>query len=324
MKKIFDYLQLTRPLNLAFIVAIQILMLRAVIYPILAGFGLESQILSLPIALLIVSGTVLVAAGGYVINDYFDLKIDRINRPSKVIISNSIDKKSAMRFYQVLTLVGVACGVSAAVWLRNSTLAFLFVIIPGLLWFYSASYKRQFLVGNIVVAFCAALVPLTMVFAQHIALEATYSDLIYQTPILKVCYTWVGGFALFAFLTTLLREIVKDMQDEYGDREMECRTLPIKLGIKWTKYVVYSLIIVIVGLLSFFVFAGIHFEESSLTERYFVFGIVIPLIFVAYLTYRAHTASDYKQVSNLVKFVMLTGTLYSLVFLFLSNTTSLQ
>ena len=59
-------------------------------------------------------------------------------------------------------------------------------------------------------------------------------------------------------------------------------------------------------------------------SRYFVFGIVIPLIFVAYLTYRAHTASDYKQVSNLVKFVMLTGTLYSLVFLFLSNTTRLQ
>ena len=321
MKKIIDYVRLTRPLNLLFIVVIQFLMARAVLFPLLKGFSIEEQLLPTPILILIVLATVLTAAGGYVINDYFDIKIDRINRPEKVIITTSIDKSSAMRFYQILTFVGTALGLLGAFLLRNTTLALLFVIVPGLLWFYSASYKRQFLIGNLAVAFCAALVPLTIIFAQNAFFELKYASLIYETPILKICYGWIGGFALFAFLVTLLREIIKDLQDEYGDREMECRTLPIKLGTKRAKAVIYTLLVVIVALLSYFVFYKIKFEGSSLTERYFVFGIVLPLIFVAYLTYNAKTANDYKTIGNLTKFVMLIGTLYSLVFLFLKMAT---
>ena len=319
MKKIINYVQLTRPLNLLFIALIQTLMARAVLLPLLKSFALESQILPTQILILIVIATVFIAAGGYVINDYFDIKIDRINRPEKVIITTSIDKKSAMRFYQILTAIGIISGLTVAFWLRDTTLAFLFIIVPGLLWFYSASYKRQFIVGNLVVAFSAALVPIIIVFAQHIFLEKTFSKLIYETPVLSTCYAWVSGFALFAFLTTLLREIIKDLQDEHGDREMECRTLPIKLGTMRTKRVIYALIIVIVSLLSYFVFTKIYFEGSSLTERYFIFGIVLPLIFVAYLTHNAKTANDYKIIGNLTKFVMLTGTLYSLIFLFLQT-----
>ena len=191
MKKIIDYVRLTRPLNLLFIVVIQFLMARAVLFPLLKGFSIEEQLLPTPILILIVLATVLTAAGGYVINDYFDIKIDRINRPEKVIITTNIDKSGAMRFYQILTFVGTALGLLGAFLLRNTTLALLFVIVPGLLWFYSASYKRQFLIGNLAVAFCAALVPLTIIFAQNAFFELKYASLIYETPILKICYGWI-------------------------------------------------------------------------------------------------------------------------------------
>ncbi len=171
--------------------------------------------------------------------------------------------------------------------------------------------------GNLTIAFCSALVPLTIAIAQNAFMELTYSTLIHETNIPQQCYVWVGGFALFAFLVTLLREIIKDMEDEHGDREMECRTLPIVLGTRATKVVVYALLVVIVALLSYFVFAKLAFVGSSATERYFIFGVVLPLIFVAYLVYKAQTSADYRTASNLTKFVMLTGTLYSLVLMFL-------
>ncbi len=317
MKKMLDYVRLMRCGNLLFIVLIQFLMSRAVVLSVLHDYRLDGQILPLWLLVLLVLATVLLAAGGYVINDYFDIKIDRINRPEKLIISHSIDKKSAMRFYQILTAVGVVAGFVVAGLLRSGSLAFLFLVVPGVLWFYSASYKRQFLVGNLTIAFCAALVPLTIAIAQNAFMELTYSTLIYETRIPQECYAWVGGFALFAFLVTLLREIIKDMEDEHGDREMECRTLPIVLGARATKVVIYALLVVIVALLSYFVFAKLAFVGSSTTERYFIFGVVLPLIFVAYLVFKAQTSADYRTASNLTKFVMLTGTLYSLVLMFL-------
>ena len=108
----------------------------------------------LPWYVLVLMGTaiVLIAAGGYVINDYFDVKIDRINRPDEVVVTRSVSKPAAMRLSIALSGTGIACGIAAAVLLRSLTLGILFVIIPGLLWFYSSSYKRLFLIGNLIIA----------------------------------------------------------------------------------------------------------------------------------------------------------------------------
>jgi len=318
---LFPYLKIIRPLNLIFLAAVQALMYFAVVQPILLIHGLPSGETGIPLFLLMVA-TVLVCAGGYVINDYFDVKIDRINRPDKVIITESISKSAAMRYYQALTLVGVLLGILLAFALRSVLLGVIFAAVAGLLWFYSASYKRQLLVGNLVVAFATALAVFVVALTQVAALEKHFGTLIYDTPspLVPMLYVWVGGFAVFAFLCTLLRESIKDMEDHEGDCEAECRTLPVKWGIRRAKWVAYTL----VAILAVLTLAAAHFIEfagSVLTWRYAIFGVILPLVAETYLIATARGPKDFHYASSLMKAIMLSGTLYSVMFHFLAART---
>ena len=312
------YLKLIRVPNLLFIVLVQFLMSQVVVVPILQIYGFEPA--SAGIALwLLIAATVLIAAGGYVLNDYFDTKIDAINRPEKLVIGRKIDKAAAMRFYQILTATGLACGLTLSFWAKSYTLAFIFIVVPGLLWFYSSNYKRQFLLGNLVVSFNTMLAVLAVAITKMAFLQNQYGDLIFQTPIPKSIYSWVGGFSLFAFVLTWIREIIKDMEDERGDREMECRTMPIKWGMKKTKIFLYCFIsLTIVAL--FAINSHIPFE-GTLSVRYIIFGLVLPLIVLMYLIFKASAPADFHQASTLSKFIMLIGVLYCFIFYYLEAKT---
>lgn len=309
------YFKLLRFQNLLFLAFSQYLMFEVVLFPILQTFGFETVFESGSMTLLILA-TVLIAAGGNVLNDYFDVKIDLINRPDKVIVGNLIPRQATMIYYQILTGLGILCGLYLAFIASSFTLCFIFIIVPGLLWFYSASYKRQFLTGNLIVAFMAALSILVVGITQLAFLEKVYGNLIFETPIPSLFYGWIGGFALFAFLCTWIREIIKDIEDEIGDREMECRTMPIKWGIPKTKLFLYALIILTVAGLFIFNELFIHFE-GSLTIRYIIFGLAIPFIVLIYMIFAAKTVADFHQASTLSKVIMLIGVLYSFVFYFL-------
>jgi len=97
-------------------------------------------------------------------------------------------------------------------------LAFVFLIVPGLLWFYSASYKRQLIIGNAVIAFLSALSVLIVLFTELEYLK-TQASVVLNPAVYNSLFAWVSGFALFSFLLTWIREIIKDMEDVYGDRE---------------------------------------------------------------------------------------------------------
>ncbi|MGN0187366.1 MAG: geranylgeranylglycerol-phosphate geranylgeranyltransferase [Paludibacteraceae bacterium] len=309
-------LKLIRYKNLLFIIAVQWLMTACVIAPTLAMFHVPLHT-TWWLQLLIISATTLTAAGGYVINDYFDLKIDRINRPDKVIIGNRIDKRTAMRLYQATTAAGVIIGLVAAIVLRSWTVGMIFVIVPGMLWFYSASYKRQFLIGNLIIALSTALVPLLPFIVECSLLTDKYNFLIRETPILKTLYGWGCGFALFAFLWTLIREIVKDLQDEYGDREMECRTVPIICGITWTKIIITSLVLLTDSLLAYLITAKLAIPgDVSTTFRYFLVGIAAPSLCLLAILWSNNCAA-YRNASALCKFIMVVGVLYAVVYHFL-------
>lgn len=309
------YFKLLRFQNLLFLAFSQYLMFEVVLFPILQTFGFETVFESGSMTLLILA-TVLIAAAGNVLNDYFDVKIDLINRPDKVIVGNLIPRQATMIYYQILTGLGILCGLYLAFIASSFTLCFIFIIVPGLLWFYSASYKRQFLTGNLIVAFMAALSILVVGITQLAFLEKVYGNLIFETPIPSLFYGWIGGFALFAFLCTWIREIIKDIEDEIGDREMECRTMPIKWGIPKTKLFLYALIILTVAGLFIFNELFIHFD-GSLTIRYIIFGLAIPFIVLIYMIFAAKTVADFHQASTLSKVIMLIGVLYSFVFYFL-------
>lgn len=308
------YLQLLRVGNLAFLAILLYVMEAWVATPLLQRAMFQPLMPWWVLTLLILS-VVCIAAGGYVINDYFDVKIDRINRPDDLVVTRIISRDTAMWIFQVLTIVGIVCGGVVAWWARSWTLLFIYIVIPGLLWFYSASYKRMFLVGNLVVAFASAIVPLLVAIVNADYLRHLYGEALIYTPIVGEMYIWLSGFSVFAFLMTLAREMVKDMEDIEGDREMECRTIAIVLGDMWTKIVVTALVVGIMALITYIGWWVLPFPAiwNTFTCRYLVFGLIVPLLCVLVLLWFAKSAREFRTVQQVLKFVMFMGVLFSYV-----------
>lgn len=308
------YLQLLRVGNLTFVAILLYVMEKWVATPLLQleQFG---ELMPWWILTLLIISVVGIAAGGYVINDYFDVKIDRINRPDNLVVTRIISRDAAMNLFYGLTAVGVIAGTVVAWWAHSWTLLFTYVVIPGLLWFYSASYKRMFLVGNLVVAFASAIVPLLVAIANADYLHHLYQNALAYSPIVGELYVWTGGFAAFAFLLTWVREIVKDIEDIEGDREMECRTLPIVWGDKVAKIIATILLVAIATLIVYILFAVLPFshEWKSLPTRYVVFGLIVPILCSIVLLWAANNRTEYHRVQTIIKFAMFMGMLFSYV-----------
>ena len=314
MEKVRDYLTLVRWQNLLMTAIVLFVMEKWVATPILRAAYFGEQLPWWLLTLLIIA-TVLVAAGGYVINDYFDVKIDAINRPDRLIVTRSVSKPQAMRLFQVLTVAGVLCGLAVAWCVRSWVIAVVFVFVPGLLWFYSASYKRQLIIGNLIIALVSALCPLLVALTNVAYLKMHYGNVnginvLEYTTLPHDIYLWIGGFAAFAFLGTWIREIIKDMQDQMGDRELECHSLPVVFGEQPTKVIVTVLLALMAGAICWLAWRVI---PSPLTTRYALFGLLIPIACVLWLLWSAKISSDYRTAQLVMKFVLLMGVLYSFV-----------
>ena len=313
-EKIKPYFKLLRVGNLAFLAALLYMMEKWVAVPLLHLEKFQEQMPWWVLSLLIVS-VICVAAGGYVINDYFDVKIDRINRPDELIITRIISRDAAMRWFQALTAIGIVAGLAVAWWARSWNLLFIYIVIPGLLWFYSSSYKRMLLVGNLIVAFISALVPLLVAIINADYLKHLYNDALAYTPIVGQLYVWLGGFALFSFLLTWARELIKDIEDIEGDREMECRTMPIVWGEKASKVIVTILVLATIAMIAYLAYFVLPFpmEWRTLTGRFVIFGLVVPMICVLVLLWAAGTKRELHTVQQVLKFAMFLGTMFSYV-----------
>jgi len=310
-----DILRLVRWSNLLFLAVLIWAMNQWVAVPILerAAFGGQLPWYTL---LLIGCATVLIAAGGYVVNDYFDVKIDRINRPDELIVTHTVSRETAMHLSIALSSAGVVCGMAAAWLLRSTTLGVVFVLVPGLLWFYSSSYKRLFMVGNLTIALLSALTPMTIAIANiaQLKLMPYAESILPYTTLEHDLYAWLGGFALFAFLLTWIREIIKDMQDQQGDRELECHSMPVVWSETWTKVFVTLLFILTLALIGYLWWAVLPFPHSwqTLSTRYIALGIVTPMLGAIGLLWSAKIPSDYKTCQQVIKLTMLLGMLYSI------------
>ena len=311
-----DYLRLLRVENLVFIAILMWVMTYWVAAAVLGQYAMSDTI---PwwLWLLMTLSTVCIAAGGYVVNDYFDVKIDRINRPDRLVVTRTVSKDTAMTLFYVLTAVGVVMGLGCAWAVRSSAAGMVYLLVPGLLWFYSASYKRMLLVGNLIVAFLSALPPLLVAMVQSAWLTRVYNqDLLRYIPVGRDLYLWLGGFALFAFLVTLAREIIKDLQDQNGDRELECHTLPIVWGNRVSQVCVTILLVGIMALVAYLHWGGVMpFDHtwSGAATRYIVFGLYIPILCDIALLWSAKIATDYRSAQQLLKFIMFLGVLFSFV-----------
>jgi len=182
----------------------------------------------------------------------------------------------------------------------------------GLLWFYSSSYKRQLVVGNMIVSVLAAMTPFIVALFDSRFLFLEYEPSEKLSFISNSIMFWIGGFALFAFLWTFIREIIKDIEDVEGDREMESHTFPVVLGIAKTRALLYVLITLVSGLGAYMVFFVVPFE-GSLSWRFYLSGIVIPAMVLIYLIYKAKDKDDFRPAAHTAKVIMVVGTLYSVV-----------
>ncbi len=312
MKGVIYFLRLIRIVNLAYIALAQYLVQYTIIAPILGQAGTYPTLGNLHFFLLVLS-TIFIAAGGYVINDYFDVKIDAVNKPKRVIVDRIIKRQSAMLLHQLLSAAGMLLGFYVAWYSDNFKLGFIHPIVAGLLWFYSTGYKRQMLVGNVIVAFLTALVVLLVALYER---RLFHPENQAENAAAYTIFVLVFFYFLFAFLISLIRELVKDMEDVEGDERYGCKTLPIVLGVKRTKWIVYSIAALIIGFLVF-----IQSRQAAGGDFISVLNLFtmleLPLGIAMYLLYKADAQKHFSMVSGTVKLVMLLGMLTMVYFYYL-------
>jgi len=304
MNPIFKLIRLP---NLIIIIVSQYLM-RYCLINTFYSFGDTSLAMSdFNFALLVLS-TLLIAVGGYIINDYFDVEIDKINKPEKAIIGKIISRQNAFLLYWVLTVFGVGIGFYIGFVVNDLMLGFVFLIIAGLLWYYSADLQKTLLLGNISVAIMSAMVILIVWLFEFYALKADPIRYVEAMKQLKMISLVTGAYALFAFLISLVREIIKDSEDVEGDKSAGFKTLAIKKGTQTAVNLVIVLVVITILLLAF----GQYYLFTHGFSRvgwYLLMAVQSLLIYMLYLTFRAKSKNDFNFLSNTAKIVMAAGIL---------------
>ena len=258
---------------------------------------------------LLVISVLTITASGYIINDIFDVKADVINKPTKVYIDVSISRKHAFTIYYLLSAFGLLTGFIVAYLKGNISYSLVFIGTVLLLFWYSKSLKRIAFIGNVVVSFLTAFT-LFIVFLFEKESTTTATNIfeamvgffkIIPTTVAFLCYL------IFAFSTTLIREIVKDIEDIKGDYSLKMNTLPILIGINRTKNITL--------VLSAFVFLFLVFilkEELihiQLLFWYAILFIILPFAWFIFKLKSAKTNTNFSKLSTLLKLIMCFGIL---------------
>lgn len=311
-----DLLRLTRPVNLFIIAGTMVVIRHGVVGGLLGASGLTLA-LGTSWFILLVCSTVLIAAGGNIINDYFDTRIDRINKPDALIVGRTVPRRKAMVAHLVLSGLGLLCGWAVAAHTGLWRLAVIPPFAIGALWTYSTSFKRQLIIGNGLVATLTALVPLTVglyeiPLAQRLhagELLLAFNDEAAVHFYFRVIWYWVFAFTGFAFVATLVRELQKDMADVPGDRALGCRTIPIVWGMGAARAIVLVHTLVLVAAL-------LLLRRAFLDDRlsYWTIAVLILTLLVsAGLTWNAHDRAAHVRAGIVMKVAMVLAVGYGLL-----------
>lgn len=337
-----QYLRLIRWGNLAMLALIQCLLYYCLIYAVYDLIGYDTTLNPFNFGLLVLS-TVSIAAGGYIINDYFDIPTDQINKPQRITIGKEITPENAMLAYGIVTALGVALGIYLAWHVGNYRLAFWHIFAATALWFYSTSLQKTALIGNITVAVLSGLsVLLVMLYEQPLVESANrlfknglYSFLEHQMGLKvvvapedeptnfilnSVLVKIFIGYALFAFLLTLIREIAKDGEDITGDRAAGYRTLPIRWGLGYANWLAAALCLLVIFLMKVFQANQLLVHASTPAIAAFIL-VQLPLLYVIYMLWRSKNKATQHRISQWLKGVMVGGLFYLPYF---ASTLSLQ
>ncbi len=281
------YFGIIRPINLLLTAFTQVLfyLSSSRIHHGLAWYDWSN--IRIPEAITTTLASIFVAAGGYVINDVFDIETDAINRPHKRIAARHISLKTARIYYIVLTAIGILLG-----FFTGLGMGILCIVIAVLLYFYSSDFKGEYIMGNLLVSLIAGMV-------VYIASRGVY----------QVSKAYFAEFASIAFFVTFAREIIKDVEDIEGDKAQEFETFAIQSGERKSKILaIFFLILAITTLImvGFFAQQALYWAFLGL--------FIIPLVsFIIYKIIKASTKKDYRHVSHWLKLSMFLGLLSCLV-----------
>jgi 4-hydroxybenzoate polyprenyltransferase len=303
MKLIKAFFQMVRWPNLLFIALTQGLFYYCIFLPL---YGVEPHVFRITSLVL---ASVLIAAAGYIINDYFDLNIDQVNKPQQNVIDRIVHRRWAILWHLFLSFLGIVATVMA-VGLSKWYLVGANIICVALLWFYSTSFKRQLLIGNVVISLLTAWTILIVFFAFTNPANAIGSDDSRSIRFFRLAFLYGG----FSFVLSMVREAIKDMQDLEGDARYGCKTLPIVAGLKTTMIYVFVWLVVLIAALIIMQLYILQFRTPWWGA--FVYStvlIILPLAFILLKLFRARTSAQFGHLSSLAKLVMLTG-IFSMIF----------
>lgn len=296
------FLKLIRWKNLLMIALVQLL----IKYALLEPFGVLTSLDCIGVLMLIIA-TVSIAAAGNIINDIYDVETDLINKPEKVIIGKYISEKIAYNLFIILNLIGVGIGFYISHSVGKAPFFSVFVIISILLYIYASYLKRTLIVGNIVIS---ALVALSIIIVGVFELipSMTSQNQLTQLMFFKV----ILDYALFAFSINLLREIAKDIEDINGDYKAGMFTLPIAIGRERAKNILTILNFLPLFGIIYYVVSDLY--RQPLAVAYFLLLVIGPLIYVTIKTFGANRKKDMHHISNIYKWIMLSGMLSLLLY----------
>lgn len=307
------FLRLVRWQNLMFIAITQVLFYYCFMYFHDHNPMFQENFLKPYLFLLLVIASVLIAAAGYIINDYFDLNIDKINKPSKIIVEKIIRRRWAIVWHLILSAIGIVLSFYIGYKTNNILLGFLNFCSAILLWLYSTKFKKELMIGNIIISLLTAWVVIVLYFCElrfyYVFNDESENYKKYITLLFKVAVLYGG----FAFIISIIREVIKDLEDMQGDEKHGCRTMPIVWGIPAAKIFAGTWLVVLIAALCIVQFYAIqlHWWFAAL---YCVIVVIGPLIYILRKLGKAMVPGDYHQLSTQVKLVMLAGILSMIFF----------
>ncbi len=286
------------------------------VFIIVPGLGIKlfsAGLSYLQFTLLIVS-TILIAVGGYIINDVFDINSDSVNKQGSNIIGRNISIEFANTLYWITTITGVLLGVLLSYLVNQINFGLIFLFSAGLLWFYSQKYQCQPLVGNIVIAFLSSLsFGLAWLF-EFYALSNNAEVFVSVQSDFPLINRLVLIYMGFAFMVSLLREVVKDIEDYRGDNRYGCITFTVKYGISASK--ILALLVAYISLIAslliqfYFFIAGYYI----LTAAFLIINLLFVLIII--MLHLAASKPNYTKLSSIIKILMLSGIISMILFYF--------
>lgn len=287
--------------NLLVVAATQLLIFYRILLPAFEQESIRSVLSTWKLVELVIV-TLVISASGYLINDVQDVNTDDINRPGTNPVAQ-LGKETVMWFYAVCLLSGFLVSQLLAYRLGERHLLWIFPLAAGMLSIYSVWVKRIPVLGNaLVAAFCAG-VPGIVLFAERKAML----KLIDVNPelgsnALRICLL----FMVFAFVATLLRELVKDLEDLRGDQEVGRRTIPVMWGVSLSRKLAILLgAMVIIAILSPIFLGWPAFLAPPMLACILV--LLIGLVYILFRLHHAREQPDYHRLSTLLKLFLLGG-----------------